>query len=326
MKALFIRSYGAISDLKAVEIPAPYLQSGQVLIRVQASGINPSDLAGAMGQMANAVLPRIVGRDFAGVVVEGPPELVGTEVWGTGGDLGITRDGTQAEYLSIPQLAVSRRPKSLTAEEAAIAGLPFVTAWSALIDRGQLKDGEWVIVSGAAGAVGQAALQLSHARGARTIALVKDASELWVRDAVYVDAIAQSDSANLEQIVLELTNGIGAQLALNGIGASVFAALLGALAFNGRQVLYSAAGGREYALDLAAFYRKQSALLGLTTQPLNVTQCSEILNQITPLFESGMLKAPEVGERYSLDDASTAYARMAAHQGGKIVLDISQNE
>jgi NADPH2:quinone reductase len=322
VKAIFIRKDSAPEDLKVEEVPLPATRSDEVLIRVQAAGINPSDLLGAAGQMPTAVVPRVIGRDFAGVVHQGPPELVGTEVWGTGGDLGFTRDGTHAEYLSIPRLAIARRPKNLSVDEAAVAGLPFVTAWSALIDLGKVKEGEWVIVSGAAGAVGQAAMQLAHARGACVVALVKDASELWVRDIVHVDAIAQSDLANLESIVREATSGRGADLALNGVGASIFEALLGALAVSGRQVLYSVAGGREYKLDLLTFYRKQSALLGLNTQTLDVTQCSQILNQITPLFESGNLKAPKVGERYALSDAPAAYGRVAAHLGGKIVFEV----
>jgi NADPH2:quinone reductase len=322
VKAIFIRKDSAPEDLKVDEIPLPSTRSDEALIKVQAAGINPSDLIAAAGQMPDAVLPRVIGRDFAGVVFEGPPELIGAEVWGTGGDLGITRDGTHAEYLSIPRLAIARRPKNLSVDEAAVAGLPFVTAWSALIDLGKVKEGEWVIVSGAAGAVGQAAVQLAHARGACVVALVKDASELWVRDTVHVDAIAQSDLANLESIVREATSGRGADLALNGVGASIFETLSGALAVSGRQVIYSVAGGRAYELDLLKFYRKQSALLGLNTQTLDVTQCSQILNQITPLFEAGNLKAPKIGERYALSDAPAAYGRVAAHPGGKIVFQI----
>jgi NADPH2:quinone reductase len=322
MKAVFIREHGLVSGWTVTDIPVPSLGPDEVLVRVQASGINPSDLASAAGMMPHSVLPRVIGRDFAGVVAQGPKELLGAEVWGTGGDLGISRDGTHAEYLAIPQLAVARRPKNLSAEEAAIAGLPFVTAWSALVDRGKVKEGDWVIVSGAAGAVGQAALQLAHAYGARVIALVKDASELWVQDSVHVDAIAQSDRADLAIVVNNATNGKGAQLALNAIGASILETLFGALGVQGRQVVYSAAGGRESMIDILTFYQNERELLGLTTQPLDVIRCSKILNRITPLFESGLVLPPKVGERYPLADAPTAYGRVATHQGGKIVLQM----
>lgn len=164
MKAIYIQQHtNAIADLKVSEVPKPSISgNGEVLVKIEASGINPSDLGSVQGRFPAAVLPRIVGRDFAGKVVDSPADLVGAEVWGTGGDLGISRDGTHAEYLVVPREAVARRPQTLSTEEASIAGVPFITAFSAMFRLGQLKEGEWVIVSGAAGAVGQAAIQLAQ--------------------------------------------------------------------------------------------------------------------------------------------------------------------
>jgi NADPH:quinone reductase-like Zn-dependent oxidoreductase len=290
-----------------------------VLVKVGASGINPSDIVSVEGRFAGSVLPRIVGRDFAGTVVEGPAELIGTEVWGTGGDLGISRNGTHAEYVVIPVQAVARRPKDLSAEQAAAVGVPFVTAFSAMFHLGELKAGEWVIVSGAAGAVGQAAIQLAHAKGAYVIALVKDASERWVSENDGVEAIAQSDQGDLEVVVRQATKGRGADVALNGVGAPVFGSLFASLAVRGRQVVHSAAGGRESSLDLFSFYKKQSVLLGLDTQRFDVTFCAGILNEIGPLFESNALKPPIIGQRYPLSEVVQAYGGVASGKGGKIV-------
>ncbi len=94
-------------------------------------------------------------------------------MWGTGGDLGITRDGAHAEEIVLPASGVSRRPASLTPEQAASAGVPFITAWTCLVDAAALRSGETVIVSGAAGAVGWAAVELAAALGGRVIALVQ---------------------------------------------------------------------------------------------------------------------------------------------------------
>ena len=133
MKALYIEKHGAIDDLKVNEVPRPSITPNEVLVKVEAAGINPSDLGSVQGKFLGSVLPRIVGRDFAGTVVEGPDDLIGTEVWGTGGDLGVSRNGTHAEYLAIPRQALAPRPKNLSAEAAAAAGVPFVTAFSALV-------------------------------------------------------------------------------------------------------------------------------------------------------------------------------------------------
>jgi NADPH:quinone reductase len=320
MRALFISQHGDVSGLKISEIPTPTVKPGEVLVKVEASGINPSDIVSVQGRFPESLLPRVVGRDFSGKVVEGPADLVGIEVWGTGGDLGITRNGTHAEYLAIPEEAVVPRPKNLSVEQAAVVGVPFITAYSALFDLGRLQKGEWVIVSGAAGAVGQAAIQLARTRGARVVALVRGASETWVLQSAGVEAVAQSDTGNLDAVVRGVTNGKGADLAINGVGGSVFGSLLSALAPHGRQVVYSAAGGREFLLDLLTFYRNQFNLSGLNTQNLDVNACGKILKELTPLFESQSFQPPAVGELYPFAEAVNAYQHVASGKGGKVVM------
>ena len=84
--------------------------------------------------MEGTTLPRTPGRDFAGVVADGPAELLRTEVWGTGGDIGFTRDGSHAEYLLLPSEAVRQKPRSLSLIEAGSIGLTYITAWLAIVD------------------------------------------------------------------------------------------------------------------------------------------------------------------------------------------------
>ena len=186
-------------------------------------------MVSAEGRFPQAVLPRVLGRDFAGQVVEGPAELLGAAVWGTGGDLGITRDGVHAEQVVLAVSGVSRRPDNLAPEQAASAGVPFSTAWSCLVDAARLQSGETVIVSGAAGAVGWAAGELAAALGARVIALVKDAEEAARLHPSRLAGVARSDAADLLAVVRDVTGGRGADVALNGVGASVFRPLLDAL-------------------------------------------------------------------------------------------------
>jgi NADPH:quinone reductase len=319
MKAIYIERQGSIDDLSVSEIPKPTIGPNDVLVKVEASGINPSDVGSLEGKFPTAVLPRVLGRDFAGKVVEGPSGLIGTEVYGTGGDLGVSRNGTHAEYVAIPREAVAPRPKNLSAEEAAAVGVPFLTAFSALVRRGQLKKSEWVIISGAAGSVGQAAIQIASAEGARIVALIRDASERWVSNSGQVQAVAQSDQGDLNRVVREATNGKGADLALNVVGGSIFGNILEALGVGGRQVVISAAGGREFTLDLMTLYRNQFTLMGLDTQKLDATMCAGILRELTPLFESGKLKPPAIQGKYQLAQARQAYGSVASGKGGKVV-------
>jgi NADPH:quinone reductase-like Zn-dependent oxidoreductase len=317
MQAIWIERHGPPSDLRVSDVPVPTAGPSEALVEIEAAGVNPSDTVSAEGRFPDSRLPRILGRDFAGTVVGGAPELIGRRVWGSGGDLGITRDGTHAEYVALPAAAVAIRPSNLTPEEAAATGVPFQTAWCALIEKGDLRAGERVIVSGAAGAVGSAAVQIASSRGARVVALVKDASEEAAVDHTKVDAVARSDRGDLTAIVKQATDGRGADLAFNVVGAAIFQQLVDALAEGGRMVLISAAGGREVTLDLMDLYRRELRLIGLNTAFIDAVRGAEIMNAMAPLFETGALGPPRITARLPLSKAAEAYALISS---GKVVL------
>src|SRR3954471_23398144 len=104
----------------------------ELLIEVKAAAVNPSDVKAATGLMPYAVFPRTPGRDYAGIVVDGPADWIGREVFGSSGDLGIRRDGTHAPPLVSEPEAIVEKPRSSSWEEAAGIGVPFVTAMEGL--------------------------------------------------------------------------------------------------------------------------------------------------------------------------------------------------
>ena len=320
MKALLITAHGPPGTLKAVDVPRSALPEGHVRVRIEAAAVNPSDVLSAEGRFSHAVLPRALGRDFAGRVVEGPAELVGAEVWGSGGDLGISRDGTHAEEIVLPTAGVSRRPSSLTPEQAASAGVPFITAWCCLVDAAGLTAGETVVIAGAAGAVGWAAVELAVALGGRVVALLRDGSEPARVDRSRLAGLARSDLGDLGTVVHQVTGETGAQVALNGVGAPVFRPLLDSLGARGRLCVYSAAAGREAPLDLFDLYRRRLRLLGVNTVALSVEDGARILDQLRPLFESGRVRPHPRIERHPLEDAARAYEQVARGSASKVVL------
>src|SRR5215211_2718764 len=138
----------------------------ELLIEVKAAAVNPSDIKAATGLMPYATFPRTPGRDYAGVVVDGPAGWVGREVFGSSGDLGIRRDGTHATHLAVETEAVVEKPRNLSWEEAAGIGVPFVTAMEGFGRAGMPKPDDTVLVMGVNGKVGQAAAQIASWRGA----------------------------------------------------------------------------------------------------------------------------------------------------------------
>jgi NADPH:quinone reductase len=114
MRALQFKAFGdPAAQLALVDLPDPQPRSGWAVVRVRAASVNPSDVKNVAGQMEGTVLPRVPGRDFSGVVEAGPSDWVGTEVWGTGGDVGFTRDGSHAGLIAVPESALARRPSAL---------------------------------------------------------------------------------------------------------------------------------------------------------------------------------------------------------------------
>src|SRR6201996_7171918 len=142
---------------------------GEVLIEIKAAAVNPSDIKAATGLMPYAVFPRTSGRDYAGVVIDGPAGTIGREVFGSSGDLGIRRDGTHATHLAVEADAVVEKPKNLSWAEAAGIGVPFVTAIEGFRRAGMPERNETVLIFGVTGKVGQAAVQIASWRGARVI-------------------------------------------------------------------------------------------------------------------------------------------------------------
>src|SRR5262249_12797801 len=157
--------------------PRPTPGHGEVLVRVRAAAVNPSDIKNVLGGFAQTTVPRTPGRDFAGVVEAGPPEWAGREAFGTGGGLGFTRAGSRAEVLAVRVEGVVENPARLSFEEAAAVGVGYMTAWSALVAAGQLRSGETVLILGVTGAVGSAGAAIALSLGARLIGTVRRGAE-----------------------------------------------------------------------------------------------------------------------------------------------------
>jgi NADPH2:quinone reductase len=321
VRAVYLERFGSVSDLQVREVPAPSPGPDDVLVQIRAAAINPSDVKNVQGTFGQTTLPRVPGRDFAGIVVQGPPSLRDQLVWGAGGDLGLTRDGTHAQFLALPRDAVQPKPERLSLEEAAAAALPSLTAWAALVDLGQVTKDDVVVVTGAAGAVGSMAVQIAHWRGARVIGAIRDQSEQEVAARLPLAATIQTATHDLREGVLQATSGHGATLVLDTVGGPLFEPCLTSLAMDGRQVAIASTGTRRVSFDLIDFYHRRLRLFGLDTLALDATACARILAQVGQVFDAGALQAPPIAARLPLEEASHGYEMVEHPAGpGKIVL------
>jgi NADPH:quinone reductase-like Zn-dependent oxidoreductase len=294
--------------------------ANDVLIEIRAAAVNPSDVKAATGLMPYAVFPRTPGRDYAGVIIDGPRGSIGREVFGSSGDLGIRRDGTHATHLSVELAATVEKPKSISWEKAAGIGVPFVTAMEGFRRAGIPKAGETVLVMGVNGKVGQAAVQIATWHGARAIGVVRRREPYEGHANAEVEVI-DSSVTDVATRVRELTNGKGADIVFNTVGDPYFQAAHKSLALRGRQILIAAID-RIVQFNVLEFYRGQHTYVGIDTLGLSSVATGDVLRELAPGFASGHLKPFPINPAsvFQLEDAKRAFVAVAGSSRHRVIL------
>ncbi len=321
MRALRFSEFGGPGVLRITDVPDPVATPHEAVVRVEAASVNPSDVKNIAGAMDWTVLPRTPGRDFAGVVVSGPPAWEGVAVWGTGGDTGFTRDGSHAELMSVPVEALVAKPERLSFDEASTVGVNFVVAWYGMVETAQVAAGETVVVFGVSGGVGGAVAQIAHALGANVIGVDRRRPGTGTPAAVVIDEFVAFDpAADIGAAIKRLTNGKGADVVYDAVGGVTTPSALAALAHRGRLVVISAVGSPTVEVNLLDLYHNEIRILGTDSGKLSIVDSAQRLEQMTPYFESGEFRPLPIAATYSLDDAAAAYQAVAGHTAGRVVI------
>lgn len=303
--------------------PVPSLKSGEVLVKVAASPIQPSDFLNISGGFPATKFPIVPGRDYAGVVVEpSSSSWHGKKVYGTSGtDISIKRDGTHAEFVALPESALAEIPKNLNLLQASLVGTPWTTAWLTL-DRARAKRGETVLVNGASGKVGSAVVELAK-------------SDLW---GCKVLTAARHDTFDINtaktpdfSTAKDLSNGNGPDIIVDTVGdLSVSKALLGALAKRGRLAIITTGSSRGSKLetvdvDFKALYREEHCIIGCNSFEHSLEENAVWLGELAKGFESGQL-TPPVAEgpritKIGFDGVKDAYEALANGSKNVFLID-----
>jgi NADPH:quinone reductase-like Zn-dependent oxidoreductase len=309
MDAIVIQAFGPPAESLAVRLePVPEVGPGEALVEIHAAGINPFDPVSALGFLAALTPPPPLtpGLDYAGVVVS-DGDHIGQEVWGSATELGLKRPGTHARFVVVPETWLSRKPARLTMTEAAAVGHPYLAAWEAVIERGQLMPGETLLITGGSGLVGQAATAIARWRGAVPIVASR-------RRPDGVEHFIDTSSSDLHQAVLELTDGRGADMALDAVGGELFEPVLRSVRFGGRLT-----GLRTYdpqvTFALDEIYSREVHVTGLATVFLDGAHVARAFDQLRVLFDSGLLAPPAV-KTCPLEQSAEAYQTVLDGQAG----------
>jgi NADPH2:quinone reductase len=295
--------------------PVPTPTTGQVLIKLRAAGINPSDAANALRDRFKGVKPIIPGRDFAGTIVDAPddPSLVGSAVFGSSGNLLSGRvDGTHAEYVIVPADAYAPKPSSLSWTHAGAAGTPYATAWLAVTKADICPGKDVVLVLAATGSVGKAATNIVRGLGCRVITASR-----------HDDTDVNTETDRELSKVVELTKEKGVDVVIDTSGATeLMERAMNVLSKHGRYGFISAGrGSPELHINAAQMYRRSQTLLGVNSGLVTIQQTAEMMRQMGKMWEEGKMEPPsEEGlEEVTLDKGVAVYEDTMKFSGKKCV-------
>lgn len=248
MRAVVVDAFGPIENAAIREVPDPVPGPADLLVEVHATAANYVDMLLMGGRhQSKPGLPFIPGKGPAGIVRSAGPEVAGFAA----GDRVVAMcepAGGFAELISVPATQCHRIPASMPFEDAASMALVYDTAWFSLRERGRYAEGETVLVLGATGGVGLAAVQLAKALGAKVLAGVASASKAgMVREAgadAIVDLAREDIHDSLREQVRAATGGRGADIVIDPLGDAIFDAAIRALSWCGRLVVVGFAAGR----------------------------------------------------------------------------------
>ncbi|MBS0318439.1 MAG: zinc-binding dehydrogenase [Proteobacteria bacterium] len=343
MKAAFLTAHGGNEAVQVGERPVPERAPGEVLVRMKAATLNRVDLyMRNSGAGITHRLPQIMGVDGAGVVEETdadesrlrrgqavvlhPAISCGHCEFCERGEgvlctqiavLGEQRDGTFAEFISVPARNVFAMPPGLGFAQAAALGVNHLTAWRMLFTKGRLEPSQTVLVFGIGGGVSLAALQLAKAAGARVIVTSRSQAKLQRALALGADHAIDASKQDVVREVHALTGGRGVDLVIENVGQAVWSAAMKSLVRGGRLVVCGATSGDQPPADLRRIFIRQLQIIGSTLGDLHEFRA------LLEFCGRGTVQ-PVQDSVFTLDRIHAALDRLeSGSQFGKIVIDLA---
>lgn len=346
MKAVLFHQHGGPEVLEYADFPTPEPKPGEALVRLRAAALNRVDVFVRNGWPGLKLeLPHIPGADGAGEVVAiNSPLPVGEGLGVRSGDrvvinanlgcgqceyclagkdnlcnewhlLGETVRGTYAEYIAVPVKQLYKLPQSFDFHQAAASALVYQTAWHSL-KRGNLQQGETVLVVGAGGGVNSASVQIAKWMGAQVVVVGSDAGKLAMAESLGADIlIDRSKDENWSKSVFLATNKRGVDVVVDNVGTT-FMQSLRTLRKGGRLLTVGNSGGPKFEIDNRYMFAKHLSIIGSTMSTLDE------FREVMDLIASGRLKAV-MDQTFPLKDAALAQERLWKNENfGKITLDI----
>lgn len=311
--------------LRATTRPVPQPAPGEVLVRVEAAGVNRPDVLQRLGQYPPpAGASDIPGLEIAGLIVAIHPGVIR---WRVGDRVcALVAGGGYAEYCVAPAVQCLPIPPNMNAIAAAAVPETFFTVWTNLFRRGALRSGERVLIHGGSSGIGTTAIQLAHALGAIVFATAGSEEKCEACRRLGARLAINYRTTDFVEAVQRETGGAGVDVVLDIIGADYFAKNVECLALEGRLVQIGLLGGARTSIDLGRVMRRRLTITGSTLRVRTAEEkgalARDLEANVWPLLSAGQV-APVLDRTFPLTAAAEAHRRIEASEHiGKIVLTV----
>lgn len=323
MRAVEITKPGGPDVLAVVRRPIPQPGVGEVLIRVEAAGVNRPDVMQRLGQYP----PPPGASDIPGLEIAGVITTIGAEVtaWKSGDRVcALVSGGGYAEYCVAPAGQCLPIPAGLDVVGAAALPETVFTVWTNVFERGQLRSGESLLIHGGTSGIGTVAIQLAHARGARVFATAGTAEKCQACRSLGAELAVNYRDTDFVEAVKAATGGRGVDVVLDMVGGDYLPRNLDVLAADGRLVQIAALHGAKATVNLMPILLRRLTVTGSTLRGRSVAEKSALAvavrHHVWPLLEAGRVR-PVVHATFPLTEASEAHRVMeSSRHVGKLVL------
>lgn len=320
---------GDIRNLVLEKTDPPALDPGEVLVKLRCAALNPADRYLVQGQYPRAGKPPFTpGRDGSGVIIKASSDgryKAGDTVCILGGLTGISKPGTLAEVCPVPEAWLAPVPENWTFEQAAAAPLVHLTAWRALVVCGGLTAKDTILITGASGGVGTAAVFLAKARGARVIALSRSPSKRKTLEALGADAALDTNSPTLEEEVRQAAGDTPVSLALDTLGGPFLEKCIRMTTAHGRILVIGLLAALKSEITLGMLIHKNLTVQGLSVSAFTADEAQQAWKSVLECFANSS-KRPLISRVFSMEEVQEAFAHLQEGPLGKVVVRITEHQ
>lgn len=326
MKSWRFHQTGSLDHLRLEEIPRPEPGPGEALVRLEFAALSPADRYLVEGRYPRAGAPPFaVGRDGCGVIESAPEDgalAPGCRVVVLRSDVGVRREGTLAEFVTVPVESLAPLPEGWEPPEGAAAPLVFLTAWQALVDEAEVQPGQTVLVTGASGGVGTAAVLLAKALGARVAALSRSAAKRTALARLGADHVFDASDPGLVAAVRRGLGGARCDAAVETLGGPFVQHALDLVGPRGRIAVVGLLAGLHAEVQVAPLLFKRARIAGVSVGDYTPAQSQAAWRGVVEaLARTGA--RPVIDRVFAFDQVPAAFDRLAEGPLGKVLIAVA---